>query len=71
MLNCKTQHTYGNVQSYVYSLLGSIDLTVTEVLGMDEARQTILKTGTHPNTLAWTTPIIKMLPYLTTGTMYC
>ena len=55
----------------MYSLLRSIDLTVTEVLGVDEARQAILKTGTHSNALAWTTSIIKMLPYLTRRTMYC
>ena len=28
--------------SYMHSLLGSIDLTVTEVLGVDETRETIL-----------------------------
>ena len=58
---CTYAHTHS---SHMYSLLRSIDLTVTEVLGVYEARETILKTSTHSNTLTWTATIIKVLPYL-------
>lgn len=53
------------VLSHMHSLLRCVDLTVTEVLCVDESRETVLKTSSHSNTLTWTTPVIKMLPYLT------
>ena len=45
-------------------LLWGVDLTVTEVLGVDESRQTVLQSSSYPNTLSRTASIIKMLPYL-------
>ena len=51
----------------MYSFLGSVDLAVTEVLGVDEARQPILQPGPHTNALTRTAPIIEVLPHLTKG----
>ena len=52
--------------THMDSLLRSADVFVTEVSGVDEATESILKTCPHSNALTGTAAIIKVLPHLQT-----